>query len=609
MANCNPKVTREQLDGPPVVVSALLPVVALKNFSVKSYLRNGHTLTVSKGEILDVKDIGSAYVYHNVTNFRIPREFVSVSGATQMDVQSNPQMKEADVINAWLNDADLSHSNHRGTLVYTPENKMLYSHGEPLVWKKDGSVFYAQRSTERARRHLGMVKPLVAAKFGPNSMLLKANPEPIDVKWTVKYRNEKGVIVNDVVDEAGYVELNNLEATGKTEILSSKPSVRMNSDHSYTDIFKLLKMCVVNATREANTGMAQNVDNFKKRFLELHAHLDAPEQQKKEIKALARRLEKIVVKKGFKVAQNPRPLEVHEGAFDVVTSATEAAGLALNAGQTQRAYSFLTEAAENLQLVLDEMGYNSLTIPLVESYNEVRAAYNKLNSPPRISLMRPEPDLPDETSRYFKDARLDKIHQGISELRQQIRDHRAAPVSPNPRPLFPHEVIREIQDRTLTRFAGPKRNPDAEKHIVMCRVSGGTTGTREGQLKNDSGVIVFPDKHAAEAEALRLSKRMNHQYSTGYFEYWAIPLCENPPVRVGGMNDTGQSTILGHAAFIGRHDAVPREDFDPVEMELGIHEEMEHTDDAAIAEAIARDHLAEDPQYYSKLRGVFGPRE
>jgi uncharacterized alkaline shock family protein YloU len=42
-------------------------------------------------------------------------------------------------------------------------------------------------------------------------------------------------------------------------------------------------------------------------------------------------------------------------------------------------------------------------------------------------------------------------------------------------------------------------------------------------------------------------------------------------------------------------------DFDQEVLMKGIHVEMEHTDDIAIAMEIAMDHLAEDPNYYEKL--------
>jgi hypothetical protein len=38
------------------------------------------------------------------------------------------------------------------------------------------------------------------------------------------------------------------------------------------------------------------------------------------------------------------------------------------------------------------------------------------------------------------------------------------------------------------------------------------------------------------------------------------------------------------------------------QLQIGIEVEKEHTDDESLAEKIARDHLAEDPHYYTKLK-------
>ena len=42
------------------------------------------------------------------------------------------------------------------------------------------------------------------------------------------------------------------------------------------------------------------------------------------------------------------------------------------------------------------------------------------------------------------------------------------------------------------------------------------------------------------------------------------------------------------------------EDFDAKNLAQGTEMEMEHTSDPEIAQAIAMDHLAEDPEYYIK---------
>ena len=54
-------------------------------------------------------------------------------------------------------------------------------------------------------------------------------------------------------------------------------------------------------------------------------------------------------------------------------------------------------------------------------------------------------------------------------------------------------------------------------------------------------------------------------------------------------------------AVVGKHRDIPDSDFDPDELAAGIHIEMEHTDDPAVAKEIAKDHLAEIPDYYTRL--------
>lgn len=41
--------------------------------------------------------------------------------------------------------------------------------------------------------------------------------------------------------------------------------------------------------------------------------------------------------------------------------------------------------------------------------------------------------------------------------------------------------------------------------------------------------------------------------------------------------------------------------YDPEQLKRGTEEEMEHTTDPKMAELIAKQHLAEDPEYYNKL--------
>ena len=45
-------------------------------------------------------------------------------------------------------------------------------------------------------------------------------------------------------------------------------------------------------------------------------------------------------------------------------------------------------------------------------------------------------------------------------------------------------------------------------------------------------------------------------------------------------------------------------DYDETELKIGIETELEHTNDKEVATIIAKQHLAEDPKYYSKLKKI-----
>lgn len=64
--------------------------------------------------------------------------------------------------------------------------------------------------------------------------------------------------------------------------------------------------------------------------------------------------------------------------------------------------------------------------------------------------------------------------------------------------------------------------------------------------------------------------------------------------------DTQTSTCSGMLK-IGKHNNVPDWKFNPRELALGIKTELEHTNDRALAKKIAKDHLMEFPDYYTRL--------
>ena len=56
--------------------------------------------------------------------------------------------------------------------------------------------------------------------------------------------------------------------------------------------------------------------------------------------------------------------------------------------------------------------------------------------------------------------------------------------------------------------------------------------------------------------------------------------------------------------FIDLLKPVENIEYDEKELKMGIKVELEHTDDVSVATTIAKQHLAEDPRYYSKLKTI-----
>jgi len=60
--------------------------------------------------------------------------------------------------------------------------------------------------------------------------------------------------------------------------------------------------------------------------------------------------------------------------------------------------------------------------------------------------------------------------------------------------------------------------------------------------------------------------------------------------------------LLNLLEDVGKHSDTPIDKFDPKEIEMGIKVEMEHTKDKDEAIEIAKDHLSEIPDYYTRLK-------
>lgn len=72
-------------------------------------------------------------------------------------------------------------------------------------------------------------------------------------------------------------------------------------------------------------------------------------------------------------------------------------------------------------------------------------------------------------------------------------------------------------------------------------------------------------------------------------------------IQVQELDELPESELAIVLKLVGRNDFKPDSDFDPKELAKGIKVEHEHTDYDIIAKLIAKDHLVELPDYYSRL--------
>jgi flagellar hook assembly protein FlgD len=74
----------------------------------------------------------------------------------------------------------------------------------------------------------------------------------------------------------------------------------------------------------------------------------------------------------------------------------------------------------------------------------------------------------------------------------------------------------------------------------------------------------------------------------------------NIPLKdIENMSPRDIKTII---KYVGKHDYAPDSEFNTKELKMGVKVEMEHTNNRLVAELIAKDHLKEIKDYYTRLK-------
>lgn len=91
--------------------------------------------------------------------------------------------------------------------------------------------------------------------------------------------------------------------------------------------------------------------------------------------------------------------------------------------------------------------------------------------------------------------------------------------------------------------------------------------------------------------------RCEHQHEDGR---GLCPICRHHPCACADEQE--EVEYKGKKIMVGKHDDVSDSRFDPDELSMGIEDEMEHTNDKRTAKNIAKDHLVQIPDYYSRQK-------
>lgn len=116
----------------------------------------------------------------------------------------------------------------------------------------------------------------------------------------------------------------------------------------------------------------------------------------------------------------------------------------------------------------------------------------------------------------------------------------------------------------------------------------GVKGVKDDNLI-DALISLFRDKDVTSAEIHDLAKKHN--------------------VDIKKLEDVAFKKLSALLRGVGKHKDVPDEKFDPEQLAMGVKVEQEHTNDPYIAKIIAKDHLMELPDYYSRLKNMEGNKD
>lgn len=174
----------------------------------------------------------------------------------------------------------------------------------------------------------------------------------------------------------------------------------------------------------------------------------------------------------------------------------------------------------------------------------------------------------------------------------------------------------------LEQMAADKENPEAQKTLqaYFTKSEDAPVDYRIEfkRLADSSDKIqsVQAEAHENETHEKQWRDDLKHRVSEALHEFrnnlpQLAAMKQNAPDAYRSVLALVQSvTAMSHQLFQqeeltgGKADNVPDEQFDPQQLQEGVSHEMEHTDNPDAAKEIAKDHISEDQNYYTKLKAI-----
>jgi len=175
--------------------------------------------------------------------------------------------------------------------------------------------------------------------------------------------------------------------------------------------------------------------------------------------------------------------------------------------------------------------------------------------------------------------------------------------------VFDEDSMKSFRSAPVT-IGHPKDDKGSPVQVTADNAKDYQVGMLEGMPTRDedtlTGTLVIASKEAIdqiEEGIVELSAGYTCDIAEVDGKYYQKNIKANH-IAIVEKGRAGSGCAIADEDDVGKNDDKPDSEFDAKQLEMGIAHEKEHTDSEEVAKSIAKDHLVEDPEYYTKLQKI-----